>query len=252
MRRHCAIRRHRHRRIHDERGDHRGASVAAPAPDAPQAPSSSGYSAAAGASRPRLASAHTTYVQHADGISHRAHVRSPFAPSSLRRCSLPLGAGNRTGGHGDCLSRRRSPPRAAGCHQAPHAGAGRDYIGGERFLTEIRVTAHLQHPHILGLIDSGEADGLLNYVMPFVEGESLRARLERERQLPVSEALRVTQKVGSVRPPSRRDSSRYQAGESQGRLEPVLVSAFMQRCADSRDDRGGSVHRSVASASRSA
>ena len=54
-------------------------------------------------------------------------------------------------------------------------------IGGERFLAEIKVTANLQHPHILGLIDSGEADGLLYYVMPFVEGESLRARLTREQ-----------------------------------------------------------------------
>jgi len=49
-------------------------------------------------------------------------------------------------------------------------------LGGERFLGEIKVTANLQHPHILGLIDSGEADGLLYYVMPYVTGESLRAR----------------------------------------------------------------------------
>src|SRR5262245_33269580 len=56
-------------------------------------------------------------------------------------------------------------------------------IGGERFLHEIRVTANLQHPHILALYDSGAADGLLYYVMPYVAGESLRAKLERERQL---------------------------------------------------------------------
>ncbi len=49
-------------------------------------------------------------------------------------------------------------------------------LGGERFLNEIRVTAHLQHPHILPLLDSGEAGGLLYYIMPFVDGESLRAR----------------------------------------------------------------------------
>ena len=60
-------------------------------------------------------------------------------------------------------------------------------LGGERFLKEIRLTANLQHPHILGLHDSGEVDGLVYYVMPYVEGESLRQRLEREHQLPVAE-----------------------------------------------------------------
>jgi eukaryotic-like serine/threonine-protein kinase len=71
-------------------------------------------------------------------------------------------------------------------------------LGGERFLAEIKVTANLQHPHILGLIDSGEADGLLYYVMPFVAGESLRSRLMRERQLPVEDALRLTREVASA------------------------------------------------------
>src|ERR671928_1814603 len=58
-------------------------------------------------------------------------------------------------------------------------------IGAERFLAEIKLTANLQHPHILPLFDSGEADSFLFYVMPFVEGESLRGRLNREKQLPV-------------------------------------------------------------------
>src|SRR6476661_6969924 len=71
-------------------------------------------------------------------------------------------------------------------------------LAGERFLAEIKVTANLQHPHILGLIDSGEADGLLYYVMPYVAGESLRARLGRERQLPVEEALRLSREVASA------------------------------------------------------
>jgi eukaryotic-like serine/threonine-protein kinase len=71
-------------------------------------------------------------------------------------------------------------------------------LGGERFLAEIKVTANLQHPHILGLIDSGEADGLLYYVMPYVAGESLRARLARERQLPVDDALRLAKEVASA------------------------------------------------------
>ena len=64
-------------------------------------------------------------------------------------------------------------------------------VGAERFLSEIKVTANLQHPHILPLHDSGEADGFLYYVMPFVEGESLRQKLDREQQLPVEEALKI-------------------------------------------------------------
>src|SRR6476646_3844489 len=71
-------------------------------------------------------------------------------------------------------------------------------LGGERVLAEIKVTANLQHPHILGLIDSGNADGLLYYVMPHVAGESLRARLIRDRQLPVDEALRLAREVASA------------------------------------------------------
>src|SRR5215212_9855993 len=66
----------------------------------------------------------------------------------------------------------------------PDLGAA---LGGERFLTEIRTTARLQHPHILPLLDSGEADGLLYYVMPYVTGETLREKLDRERQLPIDE-----------------------------------------------------------------
>src|SRR5881296_1846200 len=71
-------------------------------------------------------------------------------------------------------------------------------LGGERFLREIRLTAQLQHPHILTLIDSGEADGFLYYVMPYVEGESLRQRMEREGQLPLDEALRITRAIASA------------------------------------------------------
>jgi serine/threonine-protein kinase len=71
-------------------------------------------------------------------------------------------------------------------------------IGAERFLAEIKLTANLQHPHILPLFDSGEADGFLFYVMPFVEGESLRSRLTREKQLPVAEAVRIATEVASA------------------------------------------------------
>jgi len=71
-------------------------------------------------------------------------------------------------------------------------------LGPERFLSEIRTTARLQHPHILPLLDSGEADGLLYYVMPMVTGETLRARLERERQLPVDDAVRIAREVADA------------------------------------------------------
>jgi eukaryotic-like serine/threonine-protein kinase len=71
-------------------------------------------------------------------------------------------------------------------------------LGSERFLREIEIAAQLQHPHILPLYDSGQAGGLLYYVMPFAEGESLRQRLAREQQLPIDAALRITREVGSA------------------------------------------------------
>ena len=77
----------------------------------------------------------------------------------------------------------------------PDLGAA---LGGERFLSEIKTTAKLQHPHILPLLDSGAADGLLYYVMPCVTGETLRARLERERQLPVDDAVRISREVADA------------------------------------------------------
>ncbi len=91
----------------------------------------------------------------------------------------------------------------------PDLGAA---LGGERFLSEIRTTARLQHPHILPLLDSGdtgaaahgsagetgEANGLLYYVMPLVTGETLRARLDRETQLPIAEAVRIAREVASA------------------------------------------------------
>jgi serine/threonine-protein kinase len=79
-------------------------------------------------------------------------------------------------------------------------------IGAERFLSEIKTTANLQHPHILPLFDSGrtggQADGrtddFLFYVMPYIEGESLRDRLNREKQLPIADAVRITTEVASA------------------------------------------------------
>src|SRR3954471_24480078 len=70
-------------------------------------------------------------------------------------------------------------------------------IGAERFLSEIRTTARLQHPHILPLFDSGESDGFLFYVMPYVEGESLRQRLDRETQLPIPDVVRIATAVAA-------------------------------------------------------
>jgi serine/threonine-protein kinase len=71
-------------------------------------------------------------------------------------------------------------------------------LGAERFLHEIKTTANLQHPHILSLFDSGEADGLVYYVMPYVEGESLRDRLSREKQLPVEDAVLIAREVADA------------------------------------------------------
>ncbi len=71
-------------------------------------------------------------------------------------------------------------------------------IGAERFLNEIKVTANLQHPHILPLHDSGEAESFLYYVMPFVEGDTLRDKLEREKQLGIEDAIEIARGVASA------------------------------------------------------
>ena len=77
----------------------------------------------------------------------------------------------------------------------PELGA---VLGVDRFLSEIKVTANLQHPNLLPLFDSGEAEGRLFYVMPFVEGESLRRRIDREKQLPVDEALHIATSIAGA------------------------------------------------------
>ncbi|MGD8363056.1 MAG: serine/threonine-protein kinase, partial [Gemmatimonadota bacterium] len=71
-------------------------------------------------------------------------------------------------------------------------------LGAERFLREIRTVASLTHPHILPLHDSGEAEGLLFYVMPYVKGESLRARLDKEGQLPVEDAIQIAREIADA------------------------------------------------------
>jgi len=77
----------------------------------------------------------------------------------------------------------------------PELGA---VLGVERFLAEIKVTANLQHPNLLPLFDSGEVGGLLFYVMPYVDGESLRAKLDREKELPIDDAVRIAVAVASA------------------------------------------------------
>ena len=72
------------------------------------------------------------------------------------------------------------------------------HLGVVRFLNEVKITARLDHPHILTLIDSGEADEFLWYVQPFVRGESLRAKLDREKQLSIEEAVAITRQVASA------------------------------------------------------
>src|SRR5512145_3423505 len=71
-------------------------------------------------------------------------------------------------------------------------------LGADRFVQEITTTATLQHPHILPLFDSGSAGGLLYYVMPFVEGESLRDRLERDAPLGIDETVRLATEIGDA------------------------------------------------------
>ena len=80
-------------------------------------------------------------------------------------------------------------------------------LGAERFLREIKTTANLQHPHILPLFDSGEVEGSLFYVMPFVEGESLRDRLAREKQLPIADAVRIATEVAERAASTRTDTA---------------------------------------------
>ncbi len=71
-------------------------------------------------------------------------------------------------------------------------------LGPERFVREIEIAAGLTHPHILPLHDSGEADGFLYYVMPYIKGESLRERLDREGKLSVDDGIRMTDRVASA------------------------------------------------------
>ena len=136
----------------------------------------------------------------------------------------------------------------------PELGA---WLGAERFLSEIRITARLQHPHILPLLDSGEvragqpeqsnASSLLYYVMPYVVGETLRTRLERERQLGVEDAVRIAKEVAGAlayahaRSVIHRDikpENILLARPDAGGQQPVLLSDFgIARSLDAAGDR---------------
>jgi serine/threonine-protein kinase len=114
-------------------------------------------------------------------------------------------------------------------------------IGAERFLSEIKTTANLQHPHILALHDSGAVDGLLYYVMPFVEGESLRDRLAREKQLPIADALRIAAEVASALDYAHRHSVIHRDIKPENILlhdGRALVADFGIALAASRADSG--------------
>jgi serine/threonine-protein kinase len=114
-------------------------------------------------------------------------------------------------------------------------------LGGERFLKEIRLTANLQHPHILGLHDSGEADGLVYYVMPYVEGESLRQRLTREHQLPIEETIRIATEVAGALDYAHRHGVIHRDIKPENILlhdGSALVADFGIALAASRSDSG--------------
>src|SRR5207245_10408838 len=105
-------------------------------------------------------------------------------------------------------------------------------LGPERFLREIALAAPLAHPHILALLDSGDADGLLYYVMPHVEGESLRARLDRESQLPLDDTLRIGQEVaGALAMPT---DTRLSIGTSSPRISCFRTASRWWPTSESR------------------
>ena len=117
-------------------------------------------------------------------------------------------------------------------------------LGAERFVQEITTTAALQHPHILPLFDSGTADGFLYYVMPYVEGETLRAKLDRETQLGIDEAVRITTEVADALDYAHRHGviHRHQAREYPAPRRPAGGGRFRDRAGGERgsgraDDR---------------
>src|SRR6202162_4871552 len=135
--------------------------------------------------------------------THRFTTRGPRLSLPLRRIRellAPAYTIDRELGRGGmatvCLAQDTKHERVVAL-KVLHPGLA-ESLGAERFLREIKVVARLNHPHILPLFDSGEVEGFLYYVMPYVEGESLRERLERENQLPMDEAIRHTLSIASA------------------------------------------------------
>ncbi len=112
-------------------------------------------------------------------------------------------------------------------------------VGAERFLAEIRTTANLQHPNILPLFDSGEADRFLFYVMPYVEGDTLEDRLDREGQLPVSDAVSIATDMAEAL------HAAHEQGVVHRDIKPanVLISRGRPLIADFGDQPGKAVDR---------
>ena len=124
-------------------------------------------------------------------------------------------------------------------------------LGPARFLREISIAAHLGHPHIIPVHDSGQFEGTLYYVMPYVEGETLRAAAPATSQLPIAEAVGYHPGGGAspgLRARARRRASRHQAGEhpAAGRATPLVADFGIARAsADRRVDAGADAHRDV-------
>ena len=126
--------------------------------------------------------------------------RLPLPIKRIRELLAPTYTVDRELGRGGmatvCLAQDTKHERVVAL-KVLHPGLA-ESLGAERFLREIKVVARLNHPHILPLFDSGEVEGFLYYVMPYIEGESLREHLERENQLPVDEAVRHTCSIASA------------------------------------------------------
>jgi len=138
-------------------------------------------------------------------------------------------------------------------------------LGAERFVQEITTTANLQHPHILPLFDSGEADSFLYFVMPFIDGETLRDKLNRETQLGIEEAVKITTEVADALDYAHRQNVIHRDikpenillhdGRPLGATTPVTattpnVSSTTVRIPTTRDMRSASVPTKRPSASR--
>ena len=126
--------------------------------------------------------------------------RLPLPIKRIRELLAPTYTVDRELGRGGmatvCLAQDTKHERVVAL-KVLHPGLA-ESLGAERFLREIKVVARLNHPHILPLFDSGEVEGFLYYVMPYIEGESLREHLERENQLPVDEAIRHACSIASA------------------------------------------------------